>query len=96
MINDYPGGFFAKATESSKQKSRQLAALKFLSMVYPKSYTWQMVLHEVQNKKKPLNDLLPDLYRVKPLKRLIERERIAIDCRRMKELDTLIKETFAA
>ena len=43
-IQDYPGGLSVTAKEASKQKSRQIAAIKFLAKIYPKSHTWQMVL----------------------------------------------------
>ena len=52
----------AEATDLSKQKSKQIAAMRFLGTIYPKNTTWEMLKKEVMAKKKPLNGLLVDLH----------------------------------
>lgn len=53
-----------------------------------------MVVRDIQQKKKPLHGLLCDLYLVKPLKKLVEKERQENDCRRLQSLDLSITSTF--
>ena len=94
MISDYPGSLKVTAKEASKQKSRQLAAVKFLGEIYPKFYTWQMVVAEVTTKKKPLERHLPDLYLVKPLLALLQKECLETDLRRLRGLNQMISKAF--
>ena len=53
-----------------------------------------MVLQDVQTMKKPLQGLLPDLYLIKPLKMLLEKDRLESDCRRLQALEVTIRHAF--
>lgn len=49
-----------------------------------------MVVADVSSKKKPLQGHLPDLYLVKPLHAMIEKERSETDIRRLDRLVLII------
>ena len=68
--------------------------MKFLSTIFPKNYTWQMVQKEVMTKKKPLNGILIDLHQVKQIQTLTEREETENDTRRLKALEQIIINHF--
>ena len=76
-----------EAKDISKQKSKQIAAMKFIKTIYPGNYTWQMVLKEVSTKKKPLNGMLVDLYQVKQIQSLTVSEELENDTRRLKAIE---------
>ena len=52
------------------------------------------MIQDVQSKKKPLQGHLPDLYRVRPLKELLESERLEADHRRVTSLEDVIRKAF--
>ena len=44
-------GLQVEASDSSKQKARQLASQKFLKAFFPKGYTWNKLLEVIYDKK---------------------------------------------
>ena len=84
----------AEANNITKQKSRQIAAMKFLGIIYPKTTTWETLKKEVMAKKKPLSGLLVDLHQVKQIQTLTTREEYENDMRRLKSLESIIKSHF--
>ena len=86
----------AEANDISKQKSRQIAAMKFLGIIYPKTTTWETLKKEVMAKKKPLSGLLVDLHQVKQIQTLTNKEEFENDMRRLRSLETIITNHFSS
>jgi len=63
MIKDYTpaageAGFLVEATEMTKQRSRQVAAMGFLKKAFPSSFTWNTLVTHTTMKKKPLEGFI--------------------------------------
>lgn len=96
-IHNHPDNYSVEAFESNKQKSKQIAALRFLDKIYnqgplgsiSKYYTWKTVVKNVATNKKPLQGIIE--LNIKQFDEITLMENEQNDLTRLKNLFDLIK-----